>query len=95
MGDEITKRPENPIYKIDDHSAPPDLIIRYKTFMPECQYLCWKNYRAGTDNCWKICRIKEANGDVQSQYPFGCDGYNFNPDHIMIYEMSEYFEYRR
>lgn len=93
--DVITKRPDNPVYKIDDHpGTPPDLIVRF-TFEEDCQYLCWKNYRAGTNNCWKICRVKEVGAELQFQYPFGCDGYNFNPEHIGIYSLDEYFEYRR
>jgi hypothetical protein len=94
--DVITKRPDNPIYRSGDlPGTPPDLIVRLPFFAPDCQYLCWRNYRAGTDNHWKICRVKEINGDTQFQYPFGCDGYNFNPEHIIIYEGDEYFEYRR
>ncbi len=91
----VTSRPNTPIYRASDvPGTPPDLIVRLNA-LPDCQYLCWRNYKAGTNNHWRICRVREINEDTEFQFPFGCDGYNFNPEHIVIYEFDEFFEYRR
>lgn len=100
IDDPVNKRPENPVYvKSDIPGLEPDLVIDNIA-----QYLCWRNYNSKTTNCWKICRVSEvytgAGTETRLQYPWGCDGYNFNPFHIYSYEgygdpMADVFEYKR
>lgn len=91
----VVSRPMSPVYRESDvPGTPPDLIVKLEAY-PDCQFLCWRYYRANTNNHWKICRVKTVDTYTEFMFPFGCEGYNFNTDHIVIYEADEFFEYKR
>ena len=93
--DVVSSRPISPVYRNSDYPGmTPDLIVKLNMYA-DCQFLCWRYYRAGTNNHWRICRVKTINSQTEFMYPFGCDGYNFNPEHLIIYEGDEFFEYKR
>jgi hypothetical protein len=86
IDDPISARPANPVYRESDTpDTPPDIIINNIA-----KYLCWRNFNASNSNHWKICRVKEVDlGDrveIRREFPWGCDGYNFKPQHIFHYE---------
>jgi len=56
-------------------------------------YRCYNNYKPGKINSWKIELLIQSpvssDGFMQMEtkvvYPWGCSGYNFNPDHVRHY----------
>ena len=81
----ITQRPVNVRTKtVED--VQPDLIITDGDVL----YQCWQYYKAGDANSWKIMRVTtttvEATTTTKNEYPFGCAGYNFNPDDAAGYD---------
>lgn len=90
-------RPLNPRYRNSDtFDMMPDLVVRQSDLgnITNIAYLCYK-YAADEriTNCWKIMRVAteiiiDSSGNaIETQtikYPFGCEGYNFNPEHIEL-----------
>ena len=80
----VTQRPIAPRNKQAD-DLQPDLIITDGAVT----YNCWNWYKAGDTNSWKIMRATTTtDGDItttKNEFPYGCTGYNFNPDDVADY----------
>ena len=77
----ITQRPTDVRTRAIDDLSSPDLIIQASATVA---YHCWQWFKAGEPNSWKIMRVTTttvgATTTTKNEYPFGCAGYNFNPD---------------
>lgn len=104
-----TDRPLSPTYIFGDENVMPDRIIIVdapstagysledggENYIAgtKLTYRCWRNFKAGDRNRWKIEMVNESpittDGFQQTvhstYYPYGCAGYNFNPDDIRYY----------
>ncbi len=83
----ITKRPTSFRTKTTE-DIQPDLIITSGAVT----YNCWNMFKSGEVNSWKIMRATTTTvGDettIKNEYPFGCAGYNFNPDDAAGYSYT-------
>ena len=104
----VTKRPDIPVY-IEGERELDRIIIVDRPDTPgyilgvnegavyvagvKIIYKCYKNYKPGNPNCWKIEMLLQTpvttDGFEQTEtkvmYPWGCAGYNFDPDHVRYY----------
>ena len=105
LGEEFAFRTK-PRYKSGDENAVPDLIINVENppedylinnmlgwkFVDGARltYECFRYYKAGIDNHWKIRLILQYTSPEFGEstfvlYPYGSESYSFNPENVREY----------